>query len=95
MRLDDLVFNIEDLIAYLSTGYNLRSGDVIVMGTPGALSPQPGDTESAIENQYGPIKYAGMVHMKPGDEVTVSIDGLGQLSNPVIADEPVEYRPDW
>lgn len=91
--LDDLLFKVEDLIHYLSTGYSLRTGDVIVMGTPGALPPKPGDTEGAIENQYGPIKYAGMVHMKPGDSVTVSIDGLGELTNPVEADEPVAYRP--
>ena len=95
VRLDDLIFNIEDLIAYLSTGYSLRAGDVIVMGTPGALPPEPGDTEGAGENQWGPIKYAGMVHMKPGDTVTVSIDGLGELTNPVEADEPAEYRPAW
>lgn len=93
--MNDLIFNIEDLIAYLSTGYSLRAGDVIVMGTPGALLPQPGDTEGAIENQYGPIKYAGMVHMKPGDSVTVAIDGLGKLTNPVEADGPAEYRPEW
>jgi 2-keto-4-pentenoate hydratase/2-oxohepta-3-ene-1,7-dioic acid hydratase in catechol pathway len=91
--LDDLLFNVEDLIAYLSTGYSLRTGDVIVMGTPGALPPKPGDTEGSIENQYGPIKYAGMVHMKPGDKVTVSIEGLGELTNHVEADGPVEYRP--
>ncbi len=95
VQLNDLIFNIEDLIVYLSTGYSLRAGDVIVMGTPGALPPQPGDTEGAIENQCGPIKYAGMVHMKPGDSVTVSIDGLGELTNPVEADAPLEYRPEW
>jgi|SaaInl5LU_22_DNA_1037371.scaffolds.fasta_scaffold07741_3 2-keto-4-pentenoate hydratase/2-oxohepta-3-ene-1,7-dioic acid hydratase in catechol pathway len=93
-QLDDLIFNCEDLIHYLSTGYSLRTGDIIVMGTPGALPPKPGDTEGSIENQYGPIKYAGMVHMKPGDKVSVSIDGLGELVNPIEADGPVEYRPD-
>lgn len=93
VRLDDLLFKIEDLIAYLSTGYSLRTGDVIVMGTPGALPPKPGDTDGAIENQYGPIKYAGMVHMKVGDVVKVSIDGLGELVNHVEPDGPVEYRP--
>lgn len=93
VRLDDLLFKVEDLIAYLSTGYSLRTGDVIVMGTPGALPPKPGDTDGAVENQHGPIKYAGMVHMNPGDEVTVSIEGLGALTNHVEADGPVEYRP--
>lgn len=95
VRLDDLLFKVEDLIAYLSTGYSLRTGDVIVMGTPGALPPKPGDADGAIKNQHGPIKYAGMVHMKPGDSVTVSIDGLGELTNPVEADDPAEYRPAW
>ena len=77
----------------LSTGYSLRTGDVIVMGTPVALPSKPGDTEGSIENQYGPIKYAGMVHMKPGDLVKVSIEGLGELVNHIESDGPVEYRP--
>jgi 2-keto-4-pentenoate hydratase/2-oxohepta-3-ene-1,7-dioic acid hydratase in catechol pathway len=90
----DMLFNVPRIIAYLSTGYRLRVGDVIVTGTPGALPPRPGDTVGAIENQFGAIKIPGLVHMKPGDVVEVEISGLGTLKNPVVADLPREYRPD-
>jgi 2-keto-4-pentenoate hydratase/2-oxohepta-3-ene-1,7-dioic acid hydratase in catechol pathway len=92
--LNDMLFDVEAVIGYLSTGYTLQPGDIIVMGTPGALPPKPGDDAGDIKHQFGPIKYAGMVHMKPGDEVHVSIDGIGTLSNPVIADQPAAYRAD-
>ena len=90
--LDDMLFDVADVIHYLSTGYTLRPGDVIAMGTPGALHPQPGDDAGDIRHQFGPIKYAGMVHMVPGDEVHVEIDGIGRLSNTVVADAPAQYR---
>jgi 2-keto-4-pentenoate hydratase/2-oxohepta-3-ene-1,7-dioic acid hydratase in catechol pathway len=89
-----LVFKIDDLIHYLSTGHRLRPGDVIVTGTPGALKPDPADYEASIAAHVkGGVEYAGRVHMKPGDLCEVEIDGLGVLRNPVIADE-AGYQPD-
>jgi 2-keto-4-pentenoate hydratase/2-oxohepta-3-ene-1,7-dioic acid hydratase in catechol pathway len=82
-RLDEMLFTIERLINYLSTGYALCPGDVIVMGAPGALPLRPGERFE----QYGRLKVPGVVHMKPGDVVSVEITGLGTLTNPVIADE--------
>jgi len=90
--LNDMLFNIEQVIHYLSTGMKLRPGDVIVMGTPGQLEPDPADKECAPENQFGPIKVKGQVHMKPGDTLEVEITGLGVLKNPVVADAPKAYR---
>lgn len=81
--LRDMLFTIERVIAYLSTGYALRPGDVISMGAPGALPLRPGETAE----QLGPIKVAGVVHMKPGDVVAVEITGLGTLVNPIVADD--------
>lgn len=80
---DQMLFNVEQLIHYLSTGYALRPGDVIVTGTPGALPWREGESFP----QYGGIKVAGVVHMQPGDEVEVEITGLGTLKNPIVADE--------
>lgn len=66
----DLIFDVEALIAYISSFTTLLPGDVIVTGTCGgvgfARSPQ--------------------VFLKPGDTVEVDISGLGVLSNPVIAE---------
>ena len=52
----------------------------------------PEEVEASLASQSGPIKYPGVVHMKPGDTVEVEITGLGILKNPVIADAPVAYR---
>lgn len=91
--MSDLLFNVEQTIAYLSKGTHLQPGDAICMGTPGALPPTSGDTEGTdLSKQYGPIKVLGLVHMKPGDTVEVEITRVGILRNPVIADEPDAYR---
>ena len=86
--LSDMLFPVERLIQYLSSGYTLRPGDVIMMGTPGALPPHPGET---LEPS-GRHKILGQVNMKPGDRVEVEITGLAVLANTVIADEPPTYR---
>jgi 2-keto-4-pentenoate hydratase/2-oxohepta-3-ene-1,7-dioic acid hydratase in catechol pathway len=78
--LSDMLFTVEQAIAYLSSGYCLRPGDVIAMGTPGAVSS---------EANGGP---AQPVDMKPGDTVEVTIEGLGMLHNRVVADGPACYR---
>ena len=87
--LDDMLFSVEQVIHYLSTGYTLLPGDVIAMGTPGALPPHPGETLAAV----GRHKILGPVNMKPGDTVEVAITGLGVLANTIIGDEQASYRP--
>jgi 2-keto-4-pentenoate hydratase/2-oxohepta-3-ene-1,7-dioic acid hydratase in catechol pathway len=61
----DMVFHINQLIAFTSSVMTIEPGDIIMTGTPAGVSP-----------------------LKPGDQVQVTIDGLGQLSNPVVADRP-------
>ncbi|UDM52364.1 fumarylacetoacetate hydrolase family protein [Cupriavidus sp. MP-37] len=87
-RLDDMLCSVARVISYLSEGYKLRPGDLIAMGTPGALKPQPDDVAGLdLSRQYGLFKVPGLVHMRPGDEVEVEIDGLGVLRNPVVRDD--------
>lgn len=64
-----LIFSIPRLINYASTMFTLVPGDVIATGTPAGVG-------------FGrkPPKY-----MKPGDVVEVEIEGIGVLSNPVVA----------
>lgn len=78
-RLDDMLFSVEQVIQYLSTGYRLRPGDVIVMGTPGALRPGPDYVPGPNDSDRIP----GRTHMKPGDVVEVELTGLGVLKNPI------------
>ena len=80
--LEKMLFSVEQVIHYLSTGYTLQAGDVIAMGTPGALRNPPG----YAPGPYDSPRISGRTHMKPGDRCEVEITGLGVLSNPVIAD---------
>jgi 2-keto-4-pentenoate hydratase/2-oxohepta-3-ene-1,7-dioic acid hydratase in catechol pathway len=91
--LDDMLFSVAQVINYLSIGYTLVPGDVIAMGTTGALPPATGDIAgNDLSTQVGGTKIPGRVHMQPGDIVEVEITGLGVLRNPVIADLPNAYR---
>jgi 2-keto-4-pentenoate hydratase/2-oxohepta-3-ene-1,7-dioic acid hydratase in catechol pathway len=67
---NDLIFKIPDLIAYLSSVFTLEPGDVIATGTP-----------SGVGFARNPPRW-----LKPGDEVVVSVEGLGDLRNPVVAE---------
>jgi 2-keto-4-pentenoate hydratase/2-oxohepta-3-ene-1,7-dioic acid hydratase in catechol pathway len=67
-RLDQMIFNVPKLIAYCSLWTELRPGDVIVTGTPGGVGA----------GRDPPL------WMKPGDEVIVEIEGVGQLTNRVV-----------
>lgn len=92
-RLDDLLIGVAETVAYLSQGYRLRGGDMIAMGTPGALPPAEDDVEGKdLTLQFGPFPTPGLVHMRPNDRVEVEVSGLGVLSNPVVADLPDAYR---
>jgi 2-keto-4-pentenoate hydratase/2-oxohepta-3-ene-1,7-dioic acid hydratase in catechol pathway len=86
---DMMVFGVPQLINYLSQGYFLRPGDVIVSGSPGSLPPHPGETPPP---DTGGVYVPGMVQMKPGDTCEVEISGLGTLRNPVVADAPAKYQ---
>lgn len=66
-----MIFSVAELIAFLSTGMTLVPGDVISTGTP------PG-----VGGARNPQLF-----LKNGDEMTVEIEGLGALTNPVSAGE--------
>jgi len=82
-KISGMLFDVARLIEYLSEGYTLQPGDVIVTGSPGALPLRPGEKP---EIQRGRVRVEGQLHMRAGDICEVEIDGLGVLSNPVIAD---------
>ena len=62
---DKLIFNIAELIEYLSRRMTLLPGDVIATGTPSGV----GRPRS--------------IFLKPGDKVRITLDGVGELENPV------------
>lgn len=74
----DMIFNCKEIISYVSKFMTLEPGDIIVTGTPeGVIMGYPEDER---------------VWLKPGDEVTVSIEGLGSLTTPLVADESSNTR---
>ena len=66
----DLVFSPVQLVEYISTVLPLNPGDVIITGTPGGVG-----------HARTPQEF-----LAPGQTVTVTIDGIGTLSNTTVAD---------
>jgi hypothetical protein len=64
---EDLIFSIPFLIKTLSEGQTLQLGDVLATGTPAGVG----------------IGKKPPVFLKPGDEVEVSVTGLGTLKNKI------------
>ena len=67
----DMIFTCAEMIEYLSAAFTLEVGMVITTGTPAGVA--------AGED---PPRW-----LSAGDSVTVGIEGVGELTNPVI-DEP-------
>jgi acylpyruvate hydrolase len=66
----NMMFPVAETIATISAAITLEPGDMIVMGTPSGVG------------------YARKppVFMKPGDTCEIEIEGLGVLSNPIVAE---------
>jgi 2,4-didehydro-3-deoxy-L-rhamnonate hydrolase len=65
----NLIFGVDDVIAYASQTTTLEPGDLILTGTPAGV---------------GVFRDPQRL-LQPGDEVTIEIDGLASLTNPVVA----------
>lgn len=70
----EMIFNCYELIAYLSQVMTLEPGDVISTGTPAGVG----------------VKMKPRGYLKPGQTVRIEIEGIGTLTNPVIA-EPENF----
>jgi acylpyruvate hydrolase len=66
-----MIFAIPFLITTLSTVMTLEPGDVIATGTPARTPAAPGAPE----------------FMQPGDIVRITVEKIGELVNPVIAEK--------
>lgn len=63
-----LVFSVPDLIAWISQGTTLEPGDVILTGTPGGVGAARTPPRWLVD----------------GDNVAITIEGLGTLRNPIV-----------
>jgi 2-keto-4-pentenoate hydratase/2-oxohepta-3-ene-1,7-dioic acid hydratase in catechol pathway len=62
-----MIFSVAEIIAYVSQVITLEPGDLIATGTPAGVG----------------VFKDPKVLLKDGDEVSIEIDGLGTLTNPV------------
>src|SRR5260370_12085006 len=68
----NMLFDLPELVAYLSQAFLLRAGDVILTGTPAGVG----------------IGRQPPLYMKAGDDTQVEIEGVGLLQNRVTAERP-------
>ncbi len=69
----DMIFSVADLVEFLSGSTTLLPGTAIFTGTPHGVG----------------FARNPPVYLQPGDSVTVEIDGIGALTNPVVEEEGV------
>ena len=67
---DDLIFDCFDIVHHLSSAFTLEAGTVIATGTP-----------AGVGLYWDPPKM-----LAEGDEVSITIEGIGTLTNPVVAE---------
>ena len=65
----NLVFGVDELIARASEAFTLEPGDLLLTGTPAGV---------------GYFRRPQRL-LRPGDEVTIEIEAVGSLTNPVVA----------
>ena len=66
----DMIFNVRQLVSFISHNKTLRPGDVIMTGTPSGVG----------------VGRDPKVFLKPGDTIEVEIENIGVLSNTVRAE---------
>jgi 2,4-didehydro-3-deoxy-L-rhamnonate hydrolase len=65
----EMVFSVREIIAFVSEAITLVPGDLILTGTPAGVG----------------ASRTPPVWLQPGDSVTVEVEGVGSITNPVVA----------
>ena len=73
-----LIFDCYDIVEYITQAMTLEPGDVIATGTP-----------SGVAAAMNPQRW-----LVAGDTVEVTIDGIGALSNPCVAEQQPSHDDD-
>ena len=68
----DLLFGLADMIEYLTTAFPLEPGTLIATGTP-----------AGVGAGFDPPRF-----LADGDVVRIAIEGIGELTNPVVQGAP-------
>jgi 2-keto-4-pentenoate hydratase/2-oxohepta-3-ene-1,7-dioic acid hydratase in catechol pathway len=62
-----MIFSVAEIVAHVSQAITLEAGDLIATGTPAGVG--------AFRDPP--------IWLEPGDEVTIEIESIGALTNPV------------
>jgi 2-keto-4-pentenoate hydratase/2-oxohepta-3-ene-1,7-dioic acid hydratase in catechol pathway len=65
----NMIFGVAEIIAFVSQAITLEPGDLIITGTPAGVG--------AFRDPP--------IWLTPGDEITIEIDGIGSITNPVTS----------
>jgi 2-keto-4-pentenoate hydratase/2-oxohepta-3-ene-1,7-dioic acid hydratase in catechol pathway len=63
----NMIFGVAEVVAFVSQAITLEPGDLIITGTPAGV---------------GAFR-SPPVWLQPGDEITIEIEGMGSITNPV------------
>ncbi|MER5219764.1 fumarylacetoacetate hydrolase family protein [Streptomyces flaveus] len=75
--LSNMSWTFEEMVAYASRGTWVRPGDVLGSGTCG--------NGGCLAELWGVRGKQDPVPLKPGDTVTLTVEGIGSVSNTVVA----------
>ena len=64
-----MIFNVDVIVSYVSKFMSLQPGDIITTGTPPGVG----------------MGMKPQVFLKPGDEMKLSIDNLGEQNSKVVS----------
>jgi 2-keto-4-pentenoate hydratase/2-oxohepta-3-ene-1,7-dioic acid hydratase in catechol pathway len=76
-RTSQMIVDVPSAIEFFSSFTRLRPGDVIATGTPGGVG----------------FARQPPVWLQPGDVIEVTVEGVGSISNRVVAED--DDHPDW
>ena len=62
-----MIFSVAEVVSFISQAITLEPGDLILTGTPAGVG----------------FARQPKIFLRPGDEITIEIDGIGALTNPV------------
>jgi 2-keto-4-pentenoate hydratase/2-oxohepta-3-ene-1,7-dioic acid hydratase in catechol pathway len=78
-RTSDMIVSVAKAVEYFSSFTTLRPGDVIATGTPGGVG----------------FARTPPVWLVPGDTIEVTVEGIGTISNRVVAEEGAPADWPW
>jgi 2-keto-4-pentenoate hydratase/2-oxohepta-3-ene-1,7-dioic acid hydratase in catechol pathway len=83
--LSNMSWTFEEMVAYASRGTVVRPGDVLGSGTCG--------NGGCLAELWGVRGEQSPTPLKPGDTVTLTVEGIGTVSNTVVAGRNPEPLP--